>query len=115
MNDTNAMRKRLLKYVGPVTLLSFAFNVVKFFEATVEYRPPEAVVAAAAVARDNSTVVPGGGGVHVVTRLGNALTARATATQFSEKIVVFIHGASINDIRKIVIFFDPLPLVRIWN
>ena len=37
MNDTNAMRKRLLKYVGPVCALAFAFNVVKFFEANVVY------------------------------------------------------------------------------
>jgi hypothetical protein len=39
MNDSNAMRKRLIKYVGPVSLLAFAFNVVKFFEATLVYRP----------------------------------------------------------------------------
>ncbi len=37
MNDSHAMRKRLIKYVGPVFMLAFLFNVVKFFEATVTY------------------------------------------------------------------------------
>ena len=35
MNDSNAMRKRLLKYVGPVCVLAFMFNIVKFFEADI--------------------------------------------------------------------------------
>ena len=35
VNDANAIRNRLQKYVGPVTLLALAFNVVKFFEAKV--------------------------------------------------------------------------------
>ena len=39
MNDANAIRKRLLKYVGPTFLLAFAFNIVKFFEAQVKYHP----------------------------------------------------------------------------
>lgn len=37
MNDANAIRKRLLKYVGPSFLLALLFNLVKFFEAKVEY------------------------------------------------------------------------------
>lgn len=37
MNDTNAMRKRVIKYVCPVFVLAFAFNVVKFFEADIVY------------------------------------------------------------------------------
>ena len=74
MNDSNAMRKRLVKYVGPVTLLAFAFNIVKFFEATVEYRPLRASSAAAAVSGENNSIamVPvGGEDVHVVTRSAN--------------------------------------------
>ena len=35
VNDTNAIRKRLLKYVGPSFLTALAFNIVKFFEAKV--------------------------------------------------------------------------------
>ena len=62
MNDSNAMRKRLLKYVGPVTLLAFAFNIVKFFEATVEYRPlqgaPPSASAAAAIASGENDTLP---------------------------------------------------------
>ena len=71
MNDSNAVRKRLVKYVGPVTLLAFAFNIVKFFEATVEYRPLRASSAAAVVSGENNSLamVPAGGEVtHVVTR-----------------------------------------------
>ena len=37
MNDANAIRKRVAKYVGPVTALAFLFNFVKFFEADVSY------------------------------------------------------------------------------
>ena len=74
MNDSNAMRKRLVKYVGPVTLLAFAFNIVKFFEATVEYRPLGAPSAAAVASGENNSLamVPiGGEDVHVVTRSAN--------------------------------------------
>ena len=35
VNDTNAIRKRLLKYVGPSFLTALVFNIVKFFEAKV--------------------------------------------------------------------------------
>lgn len=38
MNDSHAIRRRLVKYVGPVFVLAFAFNIVKFFEAKVGYR-----------------------------------------------------------------------------
>ena len=31
------MRRRLLKYILPVIFLSLAFNVPKFFEATIAY------------------------------------------------------------------------------
>ena len=37
MNDVNAIRKRLLKYVGPCFILALLFNVPKLFEAKVEY------------------------------------------------------------------------------
>ena len=37
MNDVNAIRKRLLKYVGPCLILAFLFNILKFFEANVKY------------------------------------------------------------------------------
>ena len=39
MNDSHAVRKRLLKYVGPVFALALLFNVPKFFEATVRWMP----------------------------------------------------------------------------
>ena len=35
VNDANAIRKRLLKYVGPTFFIAVGFNVVKFFEAKV--------------------------------------------------------------------------------
>ena len=38
MNDSNAVRKRLLKYVGPVLFLAIVFNLGKFFEGKVVYR-----------------------------------------------------------------------------
>ena len=80
MNDSNAMRKRLVKYVGPVTLLAFAFNIVKFFEATVEYRPLQGASPSAAAAafasgeNDTLSVVPTGAGgeeAQIVTRSAN--------------------------------------------
>ena len=37
LQDASAIRRRLLQFVVPVTILSVAFNVPKFFEATVEY------------------------------------------------------------------------------
>ena len=37
MNDSNAIRNRLVKYVGPVLFLAVAFNIVKFFEAEIAY------------------------------------------------------------------------------
>ena len=37
MNDSNAIRKRLVKYVGPVLFLAVGFNIVKFFEAEIVY------------------------------------------------------------------------------
>ena len=76
MNDSNAMRKRLVKYVGPVTLLAFAFNIVKFFEATVEYRPLQGVPPSAAAAEygENDTlavVSTGAEEAQIVTRSAN--------------------------------------------
>ena len=75
MNDSNAMRKRLLKYVGPVTLLAFAFNIVKFFEAKVEYRPLGTTISDAPVLTGENgslVMVPNGGeDVHVITRSAN--------------------------------------------
>ena len=41
MTDRSAMRRRLLKYVLPVILLSVALTIPKFFEAEVDYRDVE--------------------------------------------------------------------------
>ena len=41
MNDVNAIRKRLFKYVGPCFVLALIFNIPKFFEAKVVYRTEE--------------------------------------------------------------------------
>ena len=74
MNDSNAMRKRLVKYVGPVTLLAFAFNIVKFFEATVEYRPLQGAPPSAAAYGENDTlavVSTGAEEAQIVTRSAN--------------------------------------------
>ena len=38
MNDGSAMRRRLLKYILPVFLLSLVFTIPKFFEAKIAYR-----------------------------------------------------------------------------
>ena len=38
MNDSNAIRKRLVKYVAPVLALAILFNLAKFFEAEIEYQ-----------------------------------------------------------------------------
>jgi hypothetical protein len=38
MNDGHVMRKRVAKYLIPVFLLSFGFNIPKFFEAQVNYK-----------------------------------------------------------------------------
>lgn len=37
MNDQRLMRSRVIKYLVPVSLLSFGFNIPKFFESKVEY------------------------------------------------------------------------------
>ncbi|XP_040577698.1 uncharacterized protein [Lepeophtheirus salmonis] len=37
MNDSNAMRKRLVMYVVPVVVLAILFNSAKFFEAKIYY------------------------------------------------------------------------------
>ncbi len=39
MNSPEAVRRRLLKYVIPVLILSILFNVPKFMEATIEMVP----------------------------------------------------------------------------
>ena len=41
MNDANAIRKRLLKYVGPCFVLALIFNIPKIFEAKVVYKTDE--------------------------------------------------------------------------
>ena len=44
MNDPTEIRKRLLKFLVPVILFSFAFNIPKFFETQaviVPYTDPE--------------------------------------------------------------------------
>ena len=37
INSPQAVKSRLLKYLIPVVVISFAFNVPKFLEATIEY------------------------------------------------------------------------------
>ena len=37
MNDSDAIRRRLLKYLLPVIVISVLFNVPKFFESTCQY------------------------------------------------------------------------------
>ena len=39
MNSPEACRRRVLKYVIPVSALAILFNLPKFFEATVKYMP----------------------------------------------------------------------------
>ena len=41
MNDVNAMRRRVAKYLIPVFVLSVLINVPKFFEAEIEYNKAE--------------------------------------------------------------------------
>lgn len=38
MNNSHAIRKRLMKYVGPVLILSIVFNLGKFFEGKIVYK-----------------------------------------------------------------------------
>ena len=38
MNDSRALKKRVMQYLGPVTVVSILFNITKFFEITVEWR-----------------------------------------------------------------------------
>lgn len=56
MNDSNAIRKRLVKYVGPVLALAFIFNIVKFFEAKVVYAQVAATASDAAKASADPAV-----------------------------------------------------------
>ena len=46
MNDGSAMRRRLLKYILPVFLLSLVFTIPKFFEAKIAYRDVDEITAA---------------------------------------------------------------------
>ena len=39
MNDENAIRRRLLKYLLPVVIASVVFNIPKFLESRVSYIP----------------------------------------------------------------------------
>lgn len=41
MNDDRVMRKRVAKYLIPVCIISFVFNIPKFFEAQIEFDDPE--------------------------------------------------------------------------
>ena len=41
MIDRGAMRRRILKYILPVILLSVALTIPKFFESEVDYRDVE--------------------------------------------------------------------------
>ena len=45
MNDGRAMRRRLLKYILPVFLLSLVFTIPKFFEAKIAYRDVSEITA----------------------------------------------------------------------
>ena len=46
MSDGSAMRRRLLKYILPVFLLSLVFTIPKFFEAQIAYRDVSEITAA---------------------------------------------------------------------
>ena len=39
MNDSRALKIRVLKYLIPVTVICIVFNITKFFEITVVYVP----------------------------------------------------------------------------
>ena len=39
MNNPKAIRDRLLKYLIPVIIFAIGFNVPKFMEATIVYKP----------------------------------------------------------------------------
>ena len=39
MNDSRALKNRVLKYLIPVTIICIVFNITKFFEITVVYIP----------------------------------------------------------------------------
>ncbi|TRY80550.1 hypothetical protein TCAL_10965, partial [Tigriopus californicus] len=41
LNGGNALRSRMAKYLTPVAFCSILFNVTKFFEAKLDYRPDE--------------------------------------------------------------------------
>jgi len=41
MNSREAIRNRLIKYLVPVILLSLTFNIPKFMEAKIVYRPAD--------------------------------------------------------------------------
>ena len=39
MNDSRALKNRVLKYLIPVTIICIVFNITKFFEINVDYVP----------------------------------------------------------------------------
>ena len=39
MNDSRALKQRVLKYLVPVTVISIVFNITKFFEIQVVWHP----------------------------------------------------------------------------
>ena len=39
MNDSRALKRRVFKYLVPVTLISIVFNITKFFEIQVVWNP----------------------------------------------------------------------------
>ena len=39
MNDSRALKNRVLKYLIPVTIICIVFNITKFFEISVVYIP----------------------------------------------------------------------------
>jgi hypothetical protein len=43
MNSREAIRNRLIKYLIPVILLSVTFNIPKFLEAKLVYRPADPI------------------------------------------------------------------------
>lgn len=62
MNDSRALKIRVLKYLVPVTIISILFNITKFFEITVIWIPIKMA--------GNATV----GMIHNVTDVASNLT-----------------------------------------
>ncbi len=55
MNDSRALKRRVMQYLGPVTIVSILFNVTKFFEISVYWRPIMATPTPRSIGISNAT------------------------------------------------------------